>query len=126
MRHVLAAVLCIAIPVAMFGSDNGYKITYDGGSLPDAKAGTGMKIYIEAGQVRLAKDNADVVKIPCLRDHRDQLRTGRSPANRDGGCGWRLHPGRGRIDRPQQIQETLHRIDLGRRRQKRRSRLAVR
>jgi hypothetical protein len=65
MRHVLAAVLCIAIPVAIFAADNGYKITYDGGSLPDAKAGVGMKIYIEANQVRLAKDNADVVKIPA-------------------------------------------------------------
>src|ERR1700678_4237512 len=37
MRHVLAAVLCIAIPIAMFASemfasekDNGYKVTYDG------------------------------------------------------------------------------------------------
>jgi hypothetical protein len=39
MRHVLAAVLCIAIPIAMFASekDNGYKVTYDGGSLPGAR-----------------------------------------------------------------------------------------
>ena len=44
---------------------NGYKVTYDGGSLPDTKAGVGMKIYIESDQVRLAKDNADVVKIPA-------------------------------------------------------------
>jgi CxxC motif-containing protein (DUF1111 family) len=72
MRHVLAAVLCIAIPIAMFASemfasakDNGYKVTYDGGSLPDTKAGVGMKIYIESSQVRLARDNADVVKIPA-------------------------------------------------------------
>ena len=65
MRNVLAAVLCIAIPIAMFASekDNGYKVTYDGGSIPDSKAGTGMKIYIESNQVRFAKDNADVVKI---------------------------------------------------------------
>ncbi len=65
MKYVLAAVLCIAVPAAMFASDNGYKITYDGGSLPDTKSGIGMKIYIEANQVRLAKDNADVVKIPA-------------------------------------------------------------
>jgi CxxC motif-containing protein (DUF1111 family) len=65
MRHVLAAVLCIAIPLAMFAADTGYKVTYDGGSLPEAKAGAGMKIYIEANQVRLAKDNVDVVKIPA-------------------------------------------------------------
>ncbi len=67
MKHVLTAVLCIAIPIAMFAAekDNGYKVTYDGGSLPDTKSGTGVKIYIEANQVRLAKDNADVVKIPA-------------------------------------------------------------
>jgi CxxC motif-containing protein (DUF1111 family) len=65
MRHVLAAVLCIAFPIAMFAAENGYKVTYDGGSLPDTKAGSGMKIYIESNQVRLAKDNADVVKIPA-------------------------------------------------------------
>ena len=63
MKHVLAAVLCIAIPLAMFATDkdNGYKVTYDGGPLPDAKAGTGMKIYIEPSQVRFTKDKADVV-----------------------------------------------------------------
>ncbi len=65
MRHVLAAVLCIALPLAMFAAENGYKVTYDGGSLPDAKAGTGMKIYIETNQVRFTKDKADVVTIPA-------------------------------------------------------------
>jgi CxxC motif-containing protein (DUF1111 family) len=65
MRHVLAAVLCIAFPIAMFAAENGYKVTYDGGSLPDTKAGSGMKIYIESNQVRLAKDNTDAVKIPA-------------------------------------------------------------
>lgn len=63
--NVLAAVLCIAFPIAMFTAENGDKVTYDGGSLPDTKAGSGMKVYIESNQVRLAKDNADVVKIPA-------------------------------------------------------------
>jgi hypothetical protein len=65
MKHVRAAVLCIAMPIATFASENGYKVTYDGGSLPDAKAGTGMKIYIETNQVRFTKDKADVVTIPA-------------------------------------------------------------
>jgi CxxC motif-containing protein (DUF1111 family) len=65
MKHVLAAVLCIAIPLAMFAAENGYKVTYDGGSLPGSKAGAGMKIYIESDQVRFTKDNADVVNIPA-------------------------------------------------------------
>lgn len=65
MRCLLAAFLCIAMPVAVFAGDNGYKVTYDGGSLPDTKAGNGMKIYIESNQIRMTRDNADVVKIPA-------------------------------------------------------------
>jgi hypothetical protein len=47
------------MPIAMFasGKDNGYKVTYDGGSLSDSKAGIGMKIYIGSNQVRSAYRN---------------------------------------------------------------------
>lgn len=65
MKNWLAVVLCVAIPVAALAGDNGYKVTYDGGSLPDAKAGTGMKVYIEEKHVRLVKDKAEVVTIPA-------------------------------------------------------------
>ena len=43
MRHALAAILCIVMPIAMFAGDNSYKVTYDGGSLTDTKSGTGVK-----------------------------------------------------------------------------------
>jgi len=46
-----------------FAGDNSYKVTYDGGSLPDIKSGTGVKLYIESNQVRLVKDNADITTI---------------------------------------------------------------
>jgi CxxC motif-containing protein (DUF1111 family) len=65
MRHAFAAVLCIVIPISMFAGDNSYKVTYDGGSLPDTKSGTSLKMYIESNQVRLAKDNTDAIKIPA-------------------------------------------------------------
>lgn len=66
MKCLLAIVLCIATPVAMFAADdNGYKVTYDGGSLPGAKSGSGMKLYIEGNHVRLVKDKADVITIPA-------------------------------------------------------------
>jgi hypothetical protein len=48
-----------------FASDNSYKIAYDGGSLPDIKAGVGMKLFIESNQVRLVRDNTDVIVIPA-------------------------------------------------------------
>src|SRR5580704_9795407 len=65
MRTTLASMLCILVPMAIFAGDSGYKVTYDGGSLPDMKSGTGMKLYIEANQIRLVRDKADVIVIPA-------------------------------------------------------------
>lgn len=65
MKRMLAALLCSVIPTALLSGDNGYKVTYDGGPLPDVESGTGMKLYIEAHQIRLVQDKADVVTIPA-------------------------------------------------------------
>jgi CxxC motif-containing protein (DUF1111 family) len=65
MRIVLAAVLSIVIPISVLAGDNGYKVTYDGGSLTGVKSGTGLKLYIEGNQARLVKDNAVVATIPA-------------------------------------------------------------
>lgn len=65
MNKLLAIVLCIAMPVMVFGSDNGYKVIYDGGSIADAKTGTGMKLFIDSNQVRLVRDKGDVITIPA-------------------------------------------------------------
>jgi hypothetical protein len=58
MRILLAVVLSIAIPISVLAGDNGYKVTYDGGSLTDVKSGTDLKLYIEGNQVRLVKDKS--------------------------------------------------------------------
>jgi len=65
MRHVFALILCIAMPIAVFAGDNSYKVTYDGGSLPETKSGTGLKLYIESNQIRLTKDKTDIATIPA-------------------------------------------------------------
>src|SRR5437660_7486859 len=65
MNKVLAIVLCLAIPAALFAGDNSYKVTYDGGSLTNAKTGSGMKLFIESNQIRLVKDTTDMVVIPA-------------------------------------------------------------
>ncbi|MGH9545424.1 MAG: hypothetical protein ACRD23_09430 [Terriglobales bacterium] len=65
MRMLIVAVLSLAIPISVFAGDNGYKVTYDGGSLTDIKSGTGLKLYIEGNNVRLVKDKADVTTIPA-------------------------------------------------------------
>ncbi|MBZ5657374.1 MAG: hypothetical protein LAO56_19065 [Acidobacteriia bacterium] len=64
MKCLLAVLLCIAIPSMMFAADNGYKVAYDGGSLPDLKSGTDVKLYIEAKQVRIVRDKTEVAVIP--------------------------------------------------------------
>lgn len=65
MKCLLAVVLCVAIPATLFAGDSGYKVAYDGGSIPDAKAGSNMKLYIEGNQVRIVKDKTDVAVIPA-------------------------------------------------------------
>jgi hypothetical protein len=67
MKRLFAVLLCVAVPTMIFGVENGnaYNITYDGGSLPDAKAGTGMKLFIDANQIRIMKDKKEVVIIPA-------------------------------------------------------------
>jgi hypothetical protein len=65
MNKFLAVVLCLAMPLTLFASENSYKVTYDGGSIADTKAGTGMKLFIDSNQVRLVRDKGDVITIPA-------------------------------------------------------------
>lgn len=65
MKHQLVAGLCFAVVIAMLAGDNGYIVKYDAGSLSDTRAGTELKVYIEAKQVRFLRDNAEVAKIPA-------------------------------------------------------------
>jgi len=65
MKRLLAVILCVTIPVALFAGDNSYKVAYDGGSVPDVKSGTDLKLYIDAKQIRLVKDKKDVITIPA-------------------------------------------------------------
>jgi hypothetical protein len=65
MKRILAVALCVIVPTVMIAAPTGYNVTYDGGSMTDAKAGTGLKMYIEADQVRFVKGKADIVTIPA-------------------------------------------------------------
>jgi len=65
MNKFLAMVFCLAMPIAVFAGDNGYKVTYDGGSIPNAKSGSDMKLFIDPNQVQLVRDKGEVVTIPA-------------------------------------------------------------
>jgi hypothetical protein len=63
MNKFWVIVLCLAMPLTVFAGDNGYKVEYDGGSIGDAKPGTGMKLFIDSNQLRLVKDKGEVITI---------------------------------------------------------------
>jgi hypothetical protein len=65
VKRLIAAVLCFIFPIAAFSGDNAYKVTYDGGSVSGLKTGTGLKLYIDSGQVRLVGNKTDLVTIPA-------------------------------------------------------------
>ena len=68
MRHIVLVVLCIALPLAAVAAEKqqpSYKVTYDGGSLPDVKAGSPLKLYIDSTGIRLVRDKAEVANIPA-------------------------------------------------------------
>lgn len=67
MKRFLALFLSIAIPAALFAADaqNGYKVTYDGGSLADLKAGSGLKLQISPTMIVFVNDKTEVVHIPA-------------------------------------------------------------
>jgi hypothetical protein len=65
MKKLLAIFLCLLFPVSAIAGDNGYKIGYDGGSIPDVKAGTDMKLFIEGSNIRIMKDKKEIAVIPA-------------------------------------------------------------
>ena len=55
----------VTIPLSLFAKSEGnkYQVKYDGGSLPGAKAGTDMKLFIEGDKIRLMEKKEDVMNI---------------------------------------------------------------
>jgi len=65
MNKILAILLCVLFPISAIAGENGYKIVYDGGSVPNGKAGTDMKLYIEGPNIRIMKGESEIAVIPA-------------------------------------------------------------
>ncbi len=65
MKKWLAVFFCLLLPTLALAGDNGYKVTYDGGTLSDTKSGSGVKLYIEGSNVRFARDGKDLLVLPA-------------------------------------------------------------
>jgi hypothetical protein len=64
MKLFLAVFLCLLVPATSIAAETGYKVAYDGGSLPDLKTGTNVRLFIGQEKVHIARDNSDLVSIP--------------------------------------------------------------
>jgi len=63
MKKALTVTLCVLMPMAAFAADSGYKVVYDGGSLPDVKSGSGMRLILDSKQISLVYGKVDPVSI---------------------------------------------------------------
>ena len=65
-RQIIAVLLSAVIPVVgLAATDNSYKVRYDGGSVPNVKSGSDVKLFIEETQVRLVRDKKTVGVVPA-------------------------------------------------------------
>jgi CxxC motif-containing protein (DUF1111 family) len=65
MKQFLAVFLSLAFPFSLFAAESGYKVMYDGGSLPDIKAGTTIHMSIGQDKVLFTKDGRELVTVPA-------------------------------------------------------------
>jgi CxxC motif-containing protein (DUF1111 family) len=65
MKRILAVLLCLLVPSVSFASDNGFKVIYDGGSIPDIKAGRDLHLVIQPTQVLLVDGKNTISTIPA-------------------------------------------------------------
>ena len=56
--------LCCALASASF-ADDGYKVVYDGGSLPGIKAGKDVRLYIATSSIKFTRDKSELASIPA-------------------------------------------------------------
>ena len=65
MKSVLAVILCLIIPTAVFAGESqpSFKVKYDGGSLQDAKAGADLSLYVGSNSVRIMKGTTEIANI---------------------------------------------------------------
>ena len=65
MKRLLALLLCLLIPTAAFAADNGYKVMYDGGSVPQMKAGETAHLVLDGNKILLFGGKDLLATIPA-------------------------------------------------------------
>jgi hypothetical protein len=66
IQQFVAVLICVALPCASSANDSSsYHVIYDGGSVPDVKTGTGMKLFINPSTIHIMKDKTEIALIPA-------------------------------------------------------------
>lgn len=65
MKKLIGLLLSLLLPLVAFAGEGGYKVAYDGGSVPDLKTGASLHLFIEGDHIRFAKDGKDVLTLPA-------------------------------------------------------------
>lgn len=65
MKRTLAVMLCLIFPMVAFAGTNGYKIIYDGGSVPNLKPGTHLKLVLNNNHIEFLKGSSVIENIPA-------------------------------------------------------------
>jgi hypothetical protein len=63
LSPLVALTLCVALPASE--ANNGYKVVYDGGSIPDTKSGAGLRLFIGTNEIRFTRDKKELLVIPA-------------------------------------------------------------
>jgi hypothetical protein len=58
----LAALLVVIIPTTAVAAE-GYKVTYDGGSIPEVKTGSELRLFIDSNHIRFVQKKAEIITI---------------------------------------------------------------
>lgn len=53
------------MPVSLIAADTTYKVTYDGGSITDVKAGTGIQLAISSDTIRFLNNGKELAVVPA-------------------------------------------------------------
>lgn len=65
LQSSLAIFLCFAVVGLAVAGEVGYRVMYDGGSLPGLKPGVKLVMSIETDTIRFTQDGKDVIAIPA-------------------------------------------------------------
>jgi CxxC motif-containing protein (DUF1111 family) len=66
MKRILALFLCLLVPTIVFASSsNGYKVMYDGGSLPNIKTGAKLELTLGEKDIHFSQGGQEIKVIPA-------------------------------------------------------------